>query len=72
MGARQIRGAVAGSDRERQASTTQVDYRAGHGVTSTAEQRLEALVDEWSFIFWQTGDPDFQLRKPETAREDIH
>ena len=40
-----------------------VDYHAGHGVTSTAEQRLESLVDVWSFIFWQTGDPDFQPQR---------
>ncbi|MGH7669824.1 MAG: prolyl oligopeptidase family serine peptidase, partial [Gemmatimonadaceae bacterium] len=40
-----------------------VDYHAGHGVTSTNEQRLEAVADTWSFILWQTGDPEFQPRK---------
>ena len=41
-----------------------VDYHAGHGVTSTQEQRMEAEADMWSFILWQTGDPEFQPRTP--------
>jgi prolyl oligopeptidase len=38
----------------------QVDYHAGHGTASTAEQGLQSEADMWSFILWQTGDPAFQ------------
>lgn len=41
-----------------------VDYHAGHGVTSSNDQRLQADADMWSFILWQTGDPNFQPHEP--------
>jgi prolyl oligopeptidase len=38
-----------------------VDYAGGHG-TSTPQQAQETLADEWSFLLWQFGSPDFQPR----------
>jgi prolyl oligopeptidase len=40
-----------------------VDYRSGHGATST-EAQSEQEADTWSFLLWQLGDPAFQPRKP--------
>ncbi len=37
-----------------------VDYHAGHGIGSTKEQYQRLLADEWAFLFWQFGNPDFQ------------
>jgi prolyl oligopeptidase len=37
-----------------------VDYDAGHGIGSTKTQRQVELADEWSFLFWQFGVPEFQ------------
>ncbi len=37
-----------------------VDSDAGHGIGSTRPQREQQLVDELSFILWQSGDPEFQ------------
>lgn len=38
-----------------------VDFGGGHGaIGSTAKQRQEALADEWSFLLWQLGVPEFQ------------
>jgi prolyl oligopeptidase len=37
-----------------------VDFDAGHGLGSTRTQREEQMADEWTFILWQTGDPEFQ------------
>jgi prolyl oligopeptidase len=37
-----------------------VDYEAGHGVGSTEKQQQEELADEWSFMLWQFGVPEFQ------------
>ncbi len=39
-----------------------VDYDAGHGMGSTKAQGDELLADEYAFLLWQLGDPDFQLR----------
>ncbi len=51
-----------------QASTTsgkpvllRVDYDAGHGLGSTKSQRDDELADEIAFLFWQLGDPQFQV-----------
>ncbi len=41
-----------------------VDYHAGHGLDSSHEQQLELEADTWSFVLWQTGDPDFQPHTP--------
>lgn len=37
-----------------------VEYHAGHGIGSTKAQYENLLADEWSFLLWQAGDPDFQ------------
>lgn len=37
-----------------------VDYHAGHGIGSTKEQYQRLQADEWAFLFWQLGVPDFQ------------
>jgi prolyl oligopeptidase len=37
-----------------------VDYEAGHGIGATKTQTQELLADLYSFLFWQTGVPDFQ------------
>ena len=37
-----------------------VDYEAGHGIGSTKTQFQEQRADEWSFLLWQLGDPQFQ------------
>ena len=37
-----------------------LDYEAGHGVGSTKEQQQRNTADIYSFLFWQTGHPDFQ------------
>lgn len=37
-----------------------VDFDAGHGIGSTREQNNAELADEYSFLFWQLGDPEFQ------------
>jgi len=40
-----------------------VDYQGGHGlIGGTKSQMNELLADQWSFILWQTGDPEFQPR----------
>jgi prolyl oligopeptidase len=37
-----------------------VDEQAGHGMTSTTQQRNAMLADTLAFHLWQTGDPAFQ------------
>jgi prolyl oligopeptidase len=37
-----------------------VDYEAGHGVGNTKTQREKENADEWSFLLWQFGIPEFQ------------
>jgi prolyl oligopeptidase len=37
-----------------------VDFDAGHGLGSSRVQREQQTADEWSFILWQMGDPEFQ------------
>ena len=37
-----------------------VDYEAGHGIGNTKDQREKEIADEWSFLLWQFGQPDFQ------------
>ena len=41
-----------------------VDYEAGHGIGSTKSQRDAELADEYSFLLWQFGLPDFQPAGP--------
>jgi prolyl oligopeptidase len=38
-----------------------VDYDAGHGgIGATKKQHSVLLTDQFSFLLWQLGDPDFQ------------
>jgi prolyl oligopeptidase len=38
-----------------------VDYQGGHGgVGATMSQMEELTADQWSFLLWQFGDPEFQ------------
>ncbi|MGZ6143630.1 MAG: prolyl oligopeptidase family serine peptidase, partial [Myxococcales bacterium] len=37
-----------------------VDFDAGHGFGSTRVQADLLRADEYTFLFWQLGDPDFQ------------
>jgi prolyl oligopeptidase len=37
-----------------------LDYDAGHGVGATKEQRQRETADYFAFLFWQTGQPEFQ------------
>jgi prolyl oligopeptidase len=41
-----------------------VDYAGGHGAMgATRGQADEQLADEWSFLLWQFGVPEFQPKK---------
>jgi prolyl oligopeptidase len=40
-----------------------VDYDAGHGgIGATRSQHTELLTDQFSFLLWQLGDPEFQTQ----------
>jgi prolyl oligopeptidase len=42
-----------------------VEYAGGHGgIGGTKKQAQETLADEWSFLLWQFGVPEFQPPKP--------
>jgi prolyl oligopeptidase len=39
-----------------------VDYDAGHGfLAASREQSDRLLADQYSFLLWQFGDPEFNL-----------
>ena len=40
-----------------------VDYEAGHGIGNTKAQQEKESADEWSFLLWQFGVPEFQPAK---------
>lgn len=40
-----------------------VDFDAGHGLGSSRTQREEELADEWTFLLWQSGAPEFKPLK---------
>jgi prolyl oligopeptidase len=41
-----------------------VDYQGGHGgVGATKSQMEELAADQWSFLLWQFGDPEFQPKQ---------
>ena len=40
-----------------------VTFDAGHGVGSTREQRDDEVADEFAFVLWRSGQPDFQPRR---------
>ena len=37
-----------------------VDFDEGHGLGSSRPQRERLLADQFSFVLWQSGDPEFQ------------
>jgi prolyl oligopeptidase len=37
-----------------------VEYAGGHGMGSTKTQHENQTADEWSFLLWQFGVPEFQ------------
>jgi prolyl oligopeptidase len=39
------------------------DFDAGHGLGSSRTQREEQIADEWTFLLWQSGDPEFRPSK---------
>jgi prolyl oligopeptidase len=39
-----------------------VDFAAGHGRGSSAEQRLSTFADTLAFMLWRFGEPGFELR----------
>ena len=42
-----------------------VEYAGGHGgIGGTKKQAQETLADEWTFLLWQFGAPEFQPHKP--------
>jgi len=44
-----------------------VDYDAGHGYLGSSRAQAQALAtDQYSFLFWQLGDPAFALPWPPT------
>jgi prolyl oligopeptidase len=48
-----------------------VDYDAGHGVGSTERQFELQFADEYSFLLWQMGVPDFQPLTKSLTSPDI-
>ena len=39
-----------------------VDYDAGHGgIGATKSQHTALLTDQYSFLLWQLGDPEFAM-----------
>ena len=41
-----------------------VEYEGGHGgIGGTEKQAQERMADEWSFLLWQFGVPEYQPRK---------
>jgi hypothetical protein len=39
-----------------------VDYDAGHGgIGATKSQHTVLLTDQYSFLLWQLGDPEFAV-----------
>ncbi len=39
-----------------------LDFDAGHGAGSSRLQSQQRSADQWAFLLWQFGDPDFQPR----------
>jgi prolyl oligopeptidase len=40
-----------------------LDYESGHGVGDTKAQRQKQIADNYAFLFWQAGHPEFQPAK---------
>jgi prolyl oligopeptidase len=43
------------------------DYESGHGVGNTKTKTFEQRADVLTFAFWQTGHPEFKLKKARKA-----
>jgi prolyl oligopeptidase len=43
-----------------------VDYEAGHGIGSTKKQQQLERADQWAFLLWQLGAPEYQ---PKLAKQ---
>ena len=41
-----------------------VDFDEGHGLGSSRPQRERLMADIYSFVLWQSGDPDFKSTGP--------
>jgi prolyl oligopeptidase len=39
-----------------------VDFEAGHGIGNTKSKSFESRADAYSFAFWQTGHPKYQVQ----------
>jgi prolyl oligopeptidase len=37
-----------------------LDYESGHGIGDTKAQRQKQIADNYAFLFWQEGHPEFQ------------
>ena len=37
------------------------DFEAGHGIGNSKSKQFESFAYVFSFAFWQTGHPDFQI-----------
>ncbi len=48
-----------------------VDYDAGHGVGSTKTQHELEVADEFSFLLWQMGVPEFQPLAPANTTSSV-
>lgn len=40
-----------------------VDFEGGHNGSNDQKEVIEQLARDWAFLLWQTGHPDFQLKK---------
>jgi prolyl oligopeptidase len=45
-----------------------VDFDEGHGLGSSRPQRERLMADQFSFILWQSGDPEFRPVKTASER----
>jgi prolyl oligopeptidase len=41
-----------------------LEYEGGHGQGATKAQRNRQIADQYAFILWQAGHPEFQPRRP--------
>ena len=41
----------------------QVNFSGGHGSASTLDEQIKLVAQQFAFLLWQTGHPDFQPKK---------
>lgn len=39
-----------------------VDFEGGHGFDSPENKQVKELANAFTFAFWQTGHPDYQVK----------